>query len=535
MKCDPSLLQSLVHQSADPGAEAQPVIEHLEHCQHCRDELAALGGDPQSWCEVSEWLSAWMQLADSESCDTASAQEVDLSFLAPPAHPEMLGRIGRYDVESLLGHGGMGIVLRAHDSDLHRTVAVKVLAPQWAASPTARQRFAREAQAAASVAHENVIPIYNVEATATLPFLVMRYVPGMTLQQWVATHGPPDVGTILRVAGQLAEGLAAAHRRGLVHRDIKPGNVLVGHNIDRVWITDFGLARAADSMTLTRTGVIAGTPHYMSPEQARGEAIDHRSDLFSLGCVLYFLCSGRPPFDAENTLAVLHKIVSQRAFSLTHWRDDLPPSLVRLVQQLLQRSTERRPQDCQAVSEKIAEAQCEHQHGRRSRRRSIAGWRVALATVAVFTVATSATWGLMNWINQPAAVPRLRVWRNATPNHTSKNMGSFESMEHASSTFDFVATQIVASLDDPPTRQRIARLEADLAQAAENPDSVVFDPLKWKHSNWETPFQSVRNELVGLQAEVDNEMLQGFEDDRIWRKQIQNLETAIRQASDPRD
>lgn len=364
MQCDQSILWTLVNQDRDPGDEADRIARHLESCSACRDTLADLGGSAADWREACQWLDpSAIELVDDDH-DVPPLPPVDLSFLEAPAHPEMLGRIGRYDVEGLLGRGGMGVVLRAYDRDLQRTVAVKVMAPEWAASEPARRRFAREAQAAASVAHDNVIPIYNVESSATLPYLVMRYVPGMTLEKWVLTNGCPDPPTILRVAGQLVEGLAAAHRRGLVHRDIKPGNVLVGHNIERVWITDFGLARAADSLTLTRTGVIAGTPHYMSPEQARGETVDHRSDLFSLGCVFFFLAAGRPPFDAENTLAVLHKLVSQRAESLTAIRKDLPPSFVDLVDRLLQRSPDRRPADCQSVLKWIADAQAETGRGR---------------------------------------------------------------------------------------------------------------------------------------------------------------------------
>ncbi len=381
MQCDTTLLWTLVEQSADPGEEAESIARHLESCASCRDQLSQLGGDPSWWADAEHWLAEVDDDADYPKHELPPLPPVDLSFLDEPSHPEMLGRIGRYDVEGLIGRGGMGVVLRAYDSDLHRSVAVKVMAPEWAASLQARQRFAREAQAAASVAHENVIPIYNVEANATLPFLVMRYIPGMTLERWVKANAAADVATILRVSGQLAEGLAAAHRRGLVHRDIKPGNVLVGKNIDRVWITDFGLARAADSITLTRTGVIAGTPHYMSPEQARGEVVDQRSDLFSLGCVLYYLCSGQPPFDAENTLAVLHKIVSENAVPLATMRDDLPPSFVTLVHQLLQRNPDKRPQDCQAVIEKLSDAQSELADGRVAAAPSFiyaanAGWRI---------------------------------------------------------------------------------------------------------------------------------------------------------------
>ncbi len=365
MHCDVDLLWTLVEQNDEPGENANSIARHLESCASCRKQLAEFGGDTHWWDEARHWLSE--AEAAHEPDDELPMLSIDLSFLDQPTHPEMLGRIGRYDVEALIGRGGMGVVLRAYDSDLHRSVAIKVLAPEWAASMQARRRFAREAQAAASVAHENVVPIYNVEADAQQPFLVMQYVPGMTLQSWVKTNGPPDAATILRVAGQMAEGLSAAHRRGLVHRDVKPGNVLVGDNIDRVWITDFGLARAADSITLTRTGVIAGTPHYMSPEQARGEAIDHRSDLFSLGCVLYFLATGKPPFDAENTLAVLHKLVSEKPDALSTHRDDLPPSFVSLVDQLLRRSRAKRPPDCDAVIAKLAVAQEELRSGKVAR------------------------------------------------------------------------------------------------------------------------------------------------------------------------
>ncbi len=366
MKCDPAVLETLVRQSIDPGEPVESIASHVETCVRCQQTLADLGGDVHWWNDARDWLSL---PADGVSASNLShgLPPIDLSFLDLPRHPEMLGRIGRYEVESVLGRGGMGVVLRAHDSDLHRTVAIKVLAPEWAASIPARQRFAREAQSAASVAHENVIPIYNVEANATLPFLVMRYVPGMTLQRWVISNGPPDVATILRVAGQLAEGLAAAHQRGLVHRDIKPGNVMVGENIDRIWLTDFGLARAADSVTLTQTGIIAGTPNYMSPEQARGENVDQQSDLFSLGCLLYFLSTGRAPFESDNTLSVLHRIVTDDADPLTTHRSDLPPAFVRLVHWLLHRTRSQRPNDCDAVIAALKIAQTQAAAGRTAR------------------------------------------------------------------------------------------------------------------------------------------------------------------------
>lgn len=154
MKCEFSVLRTLVQQTKEPGVEVDAVSEHIESCEACRTELDKLGGGADWWDEAGRWLAMDPAECGESDVDALNQHAIDLSFLAPPTHPEMLGRIGQYDVESLLGHGGMGIVFRAHDSDLQRTVAVKVLAPQWATSPLARQRFAREAEAAASVAHE---------------------------------------------------------------------------------------------------------------------------------------------------------------------------------------------------------------------------------------------------------------------------------------------------------------------------------------------------------------------------------------------
>jgi eukaryotic-like serine/threonine-protein kinase len=190
----------------------------------------------------------------------------------------MLGRLGGYEIVGIIGAGGMGVVLKGFDSPLNRYVAIKVLAPHLATSGAARRRFAREAQAAAAVVHPHVISIHAVSADGELPFLVMPYVRGMSLQKRIDRHGPLGVAELLRVAAQTAAGLAAAHAQGLVHRDIKPANILLEEGVERVAITDFGLARAIDDATTTRSGVIAGTPQYMSPEQARGELIDHRSD-----------------------------------------------------------------------------------------------------------------------------------------------------------------------------------------------------------------------------------------------------------------
>jgi serine/threonine protein kinase len=210
-----------------------------------------------------------------------------LGLLAPSDKAGSLGRLGHYDVQEVIGTGGMRIVLKAFDDKLHRVVAIKVMAAQPATSATARMRFVREAQAAAAVSHDHVVTIFAVEAAALLPYLVMQYVAGLSLQQRLDRDGPLDRPEILRIGMQTASGLAAAHAQGLVHRDIKPANILLENSVERVRITDFGLARAAAEARLTQTGAVAGTPQYLSPEQAEGKAIDQRADLFSLGSVLY--------------------------------------------------------------------------------------------------------------------------------------------------------------------------------------------------------------------------------------------------------
>jgi serine/threonine-protein kinase len=256
--------------------------------------------------------------------------------------PGSLGRLGPYEVTEVLGRGGFGVVLKAHDSALNRPVAIKVLAAQLATSAAARSRFAREAKAAAAVVHDNVVAVHAVDSWNGLPYLVMSYVPGQSLQQRVDRDGPLEVKEILRIGMQTALGLAAAHAQGLVHRDVKPSNILLEHGIERVKLSDFGLARAVDDASLTQSGVVSGTPQYMSPEQARGEAADHRSDLFSLGGTLYFMCAGHPPFRADSTPAVLRRVCDERPRPLREINTDVPVWLADIVERLQAKEPNRR-------------------------------------------------------------------------------------------------------------------------------------------------------------------------------------------------
>lgn len=233
---------------------------------------------------------------------------MSLDFLEPCNVPGRLGRLGGYEILEVIGRGGMGVVLRAMDSKLNRVVAIKVLAPELASNPQARKRFLREAQAAAAVSHDHVVTIHAVDDNEKTPLLVMECIVGQSLQQKIDKVGALGLKEILRIGMQIASGLAAAHKQGLVHRDIKPANILLENGIERVKITDFGLARATDDVGITQSGQIAGTPQYMSPEQAMGHTVDQRSDLFSLGSVLYTLCTGRPAFRADSTVAVLRRV-----------------------------------------------------------------------------------------------------------------------------------------------------------------------------------------------------------------------------------
>ncbi|MCI0463369.1 MAG: SUMF1/EgtB/PvdO family nonheme iron enzyme [Gemmataceae bacterium] len=273
-----------------------------------------------------------------------------LDFLGPPRKEGSLGRLAHYEILEVLGRGGFGIVLKAFDEKLQRVVAVKVLSPQLASSGTARKRFLREAHATAAVRHENVIDIHAIDDDP-LPYLVMECVSGQTLQEKLDQRGPLEVKEILRIGHQIASGLAAAHAQGLIHRDIKPSNILLENGVERVKITDFGLARAVDDASLTQSGVVAGTPLYMAPEQAAGEPLDHRADLFSLGSTLYVMCTGRPPFRASGTMAVLKRVIEDTPRPVCEINPEMPDWLDAIVRKLHAKRREDRFQSAKEVAD----------------------------------------------------------------------------------------------------------------------------------------------------------------------------------------
>jgi serine/threonine protein kinase len=324
----------------------------------------ACGGD----ATLRQRIEALLRAQASNFMDVPLVEQLadsgeGLEFLAPSQKPGSLGRLGHYEILEVVGRGGMGVVFRAFDTKLHRVVALKVLAPQLATSSAARQRFVREARAAAAVTHDHIIAIHAVEDAGAVPYLVMQFIDGPTLQKKLERTGQMPLKEILRIGLQIAEGLAAAHRHGLIHRDIKPANILLENGVERVKITDFGLARAGDDASLTQSGVVAGTPTYMSPEQAYGLPVDFRSDLFSLGSVLYAMCSGRPPFRAPTPVAVLKRVCEETPRPIREINPELPPWLGDLVARLHAKAPADRFASAREVADLLARRLAELQRG----------------------------------------------------------------------------------------------------------------------------------------------------------------------------
>src|SRR4051812_5823647 len=271
--------------------------------------------------------------------------------LASAADDELRAHVQRalaahYELDCEIGRGGMGIVYRAKDRRLKRQVAIKLLPPELAFRSEIKSRFLREAETAAQLSHPNIVPIYTVDELEQLVFFVMAYVSGDNLAKRLHERGVLTIDETRKVLREVADALAYAHDRNVVHRDIKPDNILLDAVTGRPMVTDFGIARAMDSegdSRLTATGMAIGTPAYMSPEQAAGEReIDGRSDLYSLGILGDQMLTGEPPFVASSTPAMLVKHISERPIPVEQRRSDVPPDLARSVMMLLEKDPANR-------------------------------------------------------------------------------------------------------------------------------------------------------------------------------------------------
>jgi serine/threonine protein kinase len=367
-------LDRLIHgRLSDP--ETAAVTDHVGHCTGCQQRMEELASEDTRLTDVVRQAAANRPPADSALWSALSAVEADvatgtfdghgefrrsgelkLDFLQPAETPGRLGRLGTFEIIRVIGRGGMGVVLHGHDPCLQRDVAVKVIDPQLADNEVARRRFCREARAAAAVTHENLVAVHQVDEDepSGLPYLVMQLVAGESLDQRLRRVGKLSAVEVARLGAQAAAGLAAAHAGGLIHRDIKPGNILLEEGTDRVKLTDFGLARAAEDVKLTRTGFVAGSPLYMAPEQARGEDVDARADLFSLGTVLYEAASGTPPFDGKTPLVVLKRVADEEQPPLRTVVQDVPHWLSDVVDRLLAKDPADRFQTAAEVADIFA-------------------------------------------------------------------------------------------------------------------------------------------------------------------------------------
>lgn len=355
------------------NAAQEECTEHLDHCSGCQQKLEEIATEGTNLSSVVEHLTQSVPMATSaywpalREIDAAIAQaagnqkslhgnavitpppsdrdtppktrkkDASLDFLDPPTDPSYLGRLAHFDVMRVLGRGGMGVVLEAFDSKLQRHVAIKVLDPEVAEDELGRQRFCREARSAASVTHENVVAVHQVEKVLEkgIAFLVMQLISGETLEQRMSREKILPLNEIVRISMEAARGLSAAHAQGLIHRDVKPGNILLEPPTNRVKLTDFGLARITEDVKLTRTGYVSGTPLYMAPEQALGAEPDPRSDLFSLGAVMYEMAAGQTPFTGSSALAILKQITEAKHKPLREVNPNAPVWLAEIIDDLL--------------------------------------------------------------------------------------------------------------------------------------------------------------------------------------------------------
>ncbi len=357
-----------------PDDQAEPIEQHLLECRRCVQALGSLkdedavmlalrqgsGADEVGQgAEVEALIRRVAGLGGRATPDPAGAPTLAPApapgaGLAPAQANDEIGRLGPYRVLKVLGEGGMGVVYAAFDTRLQRPVALKLMRGATTATAAARERFLREARAAARIEHDHIVGIYHADEEGGALYLVMPLLCGETLQARKDREGMLPLADVLRIGRETAEALAAAHEHGLVHRDIKPGNLWLEAGSGRVKVLDFGLAQAAlGDVRLTDPGSIVGTPAYMAPEQTRGTPVDARSDLYSLGVVLFELCTGRLPFAHKEVLALLSALAFDAPPPVTDLCPDLPPALADLIMRLLTKEPAERPSSARAVVQAI--------------------------------------------------------------------------------------------------------------------------------------------------------------------------------------
>jgi serine/threonine protein kinase/tetratricopeptide (TPR) repeat protein len=327
--------------------------EHIAGCSRCSQSIQLLTASAPNNATLSSMEAAVRgQISSGDQVAAASGQALsgELSFLSPALGPDEIGWLSHYRVLKVLGEGGMGIVLLAEDTQLLRSVALKVIKSEFRHEEEVRQRFLREARAMAQLKSDHVITIHQVGQDKETCFIAMEFLEGQTLDRFLEAGIKSSLSETLRIGREICLGLAAAHAKGLIHRDIKPENVWLEAPAGRVKLLDFGLARPQkENVKLTMSGMIMGSPAYMSPEQARAAAVDERSDLFSLGCLLYELVSGKRPFDGDSVYALLLALAVENPQSLSEHEPQVPAALNDLIMRLLSKAPADRLQSAQEV------------------------------------------------------------------------------------------------------------------------------------------------------------------------------------------
>jgi serine/threonine protein kinase len=349
------------------GKSASISAEHAGkkvRCSKCRRVLLV---DPHS-TNAPPSAAESMMAGNPGAATIADVSKSPRSYqdiLSPPQQKDEIGRLGPYRVLEVLGAGGMGVVFKAEDPSLACLVALKAMLPSAAEKAAAKERFLREARAAAALKHhDHVVNIYRVDEDRGIPYLAMEFLDGESLEDCLRREGRLGISDVLRIGREIADGLAAAHERGLIHRDIKPANVWLQrrsvrrkdgrsdsstNSAVRVKILDFGLARSADDATITQSGAIMGTAAYMPLEQARGERLDARCDLYSLGVVLYRMVTGKMPFEGNSLISVLTAMLSQTPVEPCEHDSNIPAQLNDLIMRLLSKNAADRPADASEV------------------------------------------------------------------------------------------------------------------------------------------------------------------------------------------
>ncbi|MEL6110200.1 MAG: serine/threonine-protein kinase, partial [Planctomycetota bacterium] len=402
LTCDEALRQNELLMEGLPVANTALLDQHLDSCSQCRDAMEQSTSSDQ-WETLTAALRAGGPIDDKIPAEhrPSAARDAFIHYLAPSDDPASIGRIGNMEVRGVIGYGGAGIVYKAHDAALGRNVAIKLLNPTAADQPTARTRFAREARAMAAIRHENVVPVYAVADHGDIPYFVMEYVAGGTLAQRVADAGPLSTLETVRVGLQIAQALAAAHRHGVIHRDVKPSNILLDPGVERVRVTDFGLAQAQGDRQETETGLLVGTPQYMSPEQVRGDELDGRSDLFSLGSVMFFCCTGKVPFESNSVYATMQSISKGDASEAKVANEEVPEWLSQLVNRLHEVEPGKRIQSADQLVE-ILETELAYLHRpgavERPRREWLARARCGSHRVWLMAILLLAFIGMTAWM-----------------------------------------------------------------------------------------------------------------------------------------